>query len=274
MGRAMSRSSPAPSSSATPAPPRASRSDGAQARERLLLVALRLFAEGGFAKTSTRAIAQAAGVNIAAISYYFGDKAGLYAACFVEPMGGSASDLVAQFAADGLPLDSALRIFLGGYTQPLKHGAIVRQCMRLHLREMLEPTGQMQGEFERDVCVPHEALVQVLCRHLQLRRADDDVHRLALAIAGLAMQLFVMQEKIGLLRPGLLDTPQQIDTWTERLFAYAVALVGAEQARRAAEPSARPSDLSTVSPRAPAPAARRNPPPARTAAQRSQHKTK
>jgi len=274
----MSRSGPAPSSSPPlpPAAPRASRSDGAQARERLLLVALRLFAEGGFAKTSTRAIAQAAGANIAAISYYFGDKAGLYAACFVEPMGGNASDLVAQFAADGLPLETALRIFMNGYTQPLKRGEIVRQCMRLHLREMLEPTGQMQGEFERDVCVPHEAMVRVLCRHLQLRRPDDDVHRLALSIAGLAMQLFVMQEKIGILRPGLLDTAQQIDTWTERLFAYALALVGAEQARRAAGPPARPapSDLSMPSPHAPAPAARRNPPPARSAAQRSPHKTK
>src|SRR4051812_24113332 len=64
---------------------RKSRSDGVQSRERLLLSAMRLFAEQGFARTSTREIALAAGTNIASISYYFGDKAGLYRAAFTEP---------------------------------------------------------------------------------------------------------------------------------------------------------------------------------------------
>jgi AcrR family transcriptional regulator len=58
------------------------RSDGEQSRERLLQAAMRLFGEQGFSKTSTREIAQAANANVAAISYYFGDKAGLYQACF------------------------------------------------------------------------------------------------------------------------------------------------------------------------------------------------
>ena len=54
------------------------RADGAEAPAQLLLSALKLFAEKGFAKTSTREMAQAAGANLAAISDYFGDKAGLY----------------------------------------------------------------------------------------------------------------------------------------------------------------------------------------------------
>src|SRR5688500_8221065 len=75
---------PSPSRS-SPAVPRGAA--GEQARERLLLSALRLFADQGFAKTSTREIAEAAGANVAAIRYYFGDKAGLYRAAFTEPMG-------------------------------------------------------------------------------------------------------------------------------------------------------------------------------------------
>ena len=51
---------------------------GAQpARERLMLAALKLFAQQGYAKTSVRAIAAEANANVAAISYYFGDKAAL-----------------------------------------------------------------------------------------------------------------------------------------------------------------------------------------------------
>lgn len=226
---------------APPPPPRGPRSDGVEARSRILYTALRLFAEGGFAKTSTREIAKAAGVNIAAISYYFGDKAGLYAATFNEPMGGSAGDLVKLFEDPDLPMHEALRLCMNAYVEPLKRGEIVRQCMRLHMREMVEPTSQWAEELERDVRGPHEALVQVLCRHLGVKKADDDVHRLALAVSGLAMQLFVMQDIVDTLRPSLLESAQRIDTWAERLHLYALAMIEADAARRAG--AARPASL-------------------------------
>jgi AcrR family transcriptional regulator len=212
--------------------PRAKRIDGIEARSRLLHAALALFAAKGFAKTSTREIAQAAGANIAAISYYFGDKAGLYAATFTEPMGGNMPDLIALYDAPGLPLAEALRIFMTGYLEPLKHGDIVRQCMRLHLRELLEPTGQWATEVEHDVKAPHQALVRVLSRHLQLARPDDDVQRLAFAISGLATQLFVMRDMVEALQPQLLGAPHQIDAWADQLVGYALALVSWEAQRR------------------------------------------
>lgn len=221
-----------------PNAPRATRADGIEARERLLQTALRLFAEKGFAKTSTREIAQAAGVNIAAISYYFGDKAGLYAATFVEPMGSNAGALIALFDVPALPVEASLQAFMAAYAEPLKLGEVVRHCMRLHMRELVEPTQQLQTEIERDIRGPHEALVRVLCRHLQLPEADDDVHRLALGIAGLAMQLYVMRDIIDVLRPSLMASDTDIDTWAERLLGYALAMVAAEAARRSGRQAA------------------------------------
>jgi AcrR family transcriptional regulator len=50
------------------------------AKEKLLAAALPLFPQYGYAGVSIRAIAEAAGVNSAAISYYFGGKEGLYGA--------------------------------------------------------------------------------------------------------------------------------------------------------------------------------------------------
>ncbi|PZQ66715.1 MAG: DUF1956 domain-containing protein [Variovorax paradoxus] len=230
---------------------RASRSDGAEARSRLLHAALALFAEKGFAKTSTREIAAAAGTNIASISYYFGDKAGLYAATFTEPMGGAMPDLIAMYEAPELPIAQALRIFMAGYVEPLKHGDIVRQCMRLHLRELLEPTGQWATELDRDVKAPHEALIRVLCRHLQLAGPDDDVQRLAFAISGLATQLFVMRDVVEQMQPQLLEGDARIDTWADRLSAYALALVADEARRRQTSTTraARPTRSRRAAPR-------------------------
>ena len=59
---------------------------GLDTRARLLDVALRLFAEKGYAQTSTREICVAAGVNAASIHYYFSDKAGLYRAVYLAPI--------------------------------------------------------------------------------------------------------------------------------------------------------------------------------------------
>jgi len=50
------------------------------ARVKILKEAARLFAQGGFAATSTREIAKATGLNVSLISYYFGGKEGLYRA--------------------------------------------------------------------------------------------------------------------------------------------------------------------------------------------------
>jgi AcrR family transcriptional regulator len=237
----------------TPMPRRAPRSDGAEARHRLLHTALRLFAQKGFAKTSTREIAREAEVNISAISYYFNDKNGLYGACFSEPMGGDSDDLVAICSTPGLTLEAALRTCFSSVIEPLKQGEIVRQCIQLHMREMLEPTSQWAEELERDIKGPHRAIADLLCRHLKVDRADDDIHRLTFAITGLSMQLYVNQDFIEAVRPSLLRTPRAIDAWADRLTGYAMALVQAEAARRHAA-----ADAGTSAP-APARAARKKP---------------
>lgn len=53
---------------------------GEETRQRILRAALRVFATEGYDGASTRALAQAAGVNLPAIQYYFGSKEGLYRA--------------------------------------------------------------------------------------------------------------------------------------------------------------------------------------------------
>lgn len=55
-----------------------------QVRDRILDVAERMFASQSFAAVSVRHITAEAGVNLAAINYYFGSKAGLLKAVFLR----------------------------------------------------------------------------------------------------------------------------------------------------------------------------------------------
>lgn len=57
-------------------------SRGDQTREALLSAAMEIFGRDGFHAASTRAIAEAAGVNQALIAYHFDGKEGLYLAVF------------------------------------------------------------------------------------------------------------------------------------------------------------------------------------------------
>ena len=207
------------------------RADGTEARAQLLHTALRLFSDKGFAKTSTREIASLARVNIASIRYYFGDKAGLYRAVFTEPMG-SASDDIALYDQLGWTLRQSLQGFFASFLAPLKQGELVKLCTRLHLREMLEPTGLWAAEINNGIKPAHAALVRVLSRHLGVAAPDDGIHQLAFSITGTALQIFVGRDIIELIRPQLVATPEAVDRWTDTLVDYALAMVKVEASRR------------------------------------------
>lgn len=211
---------------------RKSRSDGVQSRERLLMAAMRLFAEQGFSKTSTREIALAAGTNIASISYYFGDKAGLYRAAFTEPSPHPPDNF--NFTDPARTLREALAEFYIHLLGPLKQGDMARLSMRLWFREMLEPTGLWNEEIERDIRPSLTAMVQLFARHMGLKEPDDDLYRLAFGIVGLAIQIMLTRDVIDKITPQLLATEAAVDIWLTRLVDYAEALVHAEQSRRTA----------------------------------------
>lgn len=212
---------------------KAQRSDGIEARNRLLNCALQLFSEKGFAKTSTREIAQAADANIAAISYYFGDKAGLYRAVFTEPLGNPRDD-IPLYDQPHFSLRESLDGFYASFLEPMKQSELVQHCMRLHFREMLVPTGLWQQELEQGIKPAHLALVGILVRHLELPRVDDDVHRLAFAITALALQMYVGRDVVDAIAPQLVSLPTAIDATAHRLADFAQAMVAAERQRRQA----------------------------------------
>ena len=212
-------------------PHRPVRQDGEQSRDRLLRAGLALFAQHGFAKTSTREIAESAQTNVAAISYYFGDKAGLYRAVFFESQG-SPEDGMARYAGSELTLEQALRGLYDSFLEPLKQGDVARQCIKLHAREMIEPTGLWQEEIATGIRPMHDALVAVLCRHFGVTQADDDLHRLAVCIAALGVHMHVGRDVTDVIAPSLNDQPESLDLWMERLVMYAQAMVAAESNRR------------------------------------------
>lgn len=206
--------------------------EGEDARQRLVQAGLRLFAARGYANTTTRELADAAGVNVASISYYFGDKAGLYRAAFFEPMGAPEPE-IARFDDPALDAEAVLRGFYALFLEPLRDPATAALNTRLHFREMLEPTGLWQEVMDRLFGPLHAALVSQLCRLLGLGAPDEDLHRLAAALVGQGVHLHVGRDCTEALLPGLYAGDDAIDRWADSLVRGALAMIEAERQRRA-----------------------------------------
>ncbi|GGG41892.1 TetR family transcriptional regulator [Caldovatus sediminis] len=114
-------------------------------RDRILAVAQTLFAEQGYAATSTRAIAQGAGVNLAQVHYYFGSKRELYIAAYrrgaepvTEARRRALEEAKARWPEGDIPLEVLVRAFV---TPFMLNGRTPegRATMGMHARLHTEP---------------------------------------------------------------------------------------------------------------------------------------
>jgi TetR/AcrR family transcriptional regulator, regulator of cefoperazone and chloramphenicol sensitivity len=74
----------APAKKARPITARTSRLDGAATRSQILQTAGEIFAERGYAETTSKEICHRADANLASVNYHFGSKDGLYEAVLIE----------------------------------------------------------------------------------------------------------------------------------------------------------------------------------------------
>lgn len=120
------------------------------ARPKLIDAGVRLFGLHGFEATSTRSLAEAAGVNLAAIPYHFGGKEGLYRAvaqhivdsrnAVLGPYFERIRSLCADPAADRDTLVSALRAMVRALAADTLGTSQARDASQIMIQEQIAPT--------------------------------------------------------------------------------------------------------------------------------------
>lgn len=130
-------------------------SSGEVTRQKIMDAAEALIIENGFAATSLRAIANQAGVNLAATHYHFGSKQGLLAAVFHRRMGPVSEARLAgleqlEATADVLTIRAILEAFFAPFHDAM-HSGLIRVLPGLVARMYAEPPALtkpiMEGEF-------------------------------------------------------------------------------------------------------------------------------
>jgi len=196
-------------------------------RHRILSAAGPEFAENGYESATVRDICLAAGVNIAAVNYYFGDKKRLY----IESVKHAHQQRAAEVPlpeASGRPaterlhdfIDTTLQRMLGFSEQPWQG--------RLMLREVLQPTEACR-EMVEDYVRPHFAkLVAILDELCSGRLPQAELRRVAMSIIGQCFLYRAAGEVVEMLVPraeiDLLHTPKQL---ADHITRFSLAALGA-----------------------------------------------
>ena len=147
-------------------------------RRDLLDAATRIFAEQGYARGSVREIAAAAHANVAAISYHFGGKAGLYRDVLRRALQAFASPALDPAALAQATPEAAARIFIRAQFDALSAEGAARDYMRIFAWENVQRSDVLRELAETEPLPLVEAARAVL-RHF-LPHAEVDVTIIAL----------------------------------------------------------------------------------------------
>jgi AcrR family transcriptional regulator len=154
-------------------------------RERLLDVAIGLFAESGFKRVTVRQIAEKARANVAAVNYHFGDKQGLYEEIVDMVIASMKATNEAAFeAGQGRTPEEQLRSFIRVWLSQVMSSPRHLWIHRLMNRELEEPTAALDRVF-KDVIEPRNDYLEAIISALTgLPRNDPRAGRALASIFG------------------------------------------------------------------------------------------
>jgi len=146
------------------------------ARERIIEVATRLFADRGYAGTTTRAIAAEVGANVATVRYHVGSKFDLFRAVLerlyreeIEVLGERLQPLREQRVTDSREVIDAL---VGVANAMIDLMASRPERPRLYLRRWLDPVDEIRPLEIRMSLEEHQLLRELLERAKATRAVD------------------------------------------------------------------------------------------------------
>ena len=186
-------------------------------REHLLLTAGPIFAESGYRGTTVRRICEAAGVNIAAINYYFGDKERLYIEAVKHARGLIEQRWPLPAWPPEMSAEGRLESLIFTFVNRLLCQASSGWQMKLVMREMIEPT-RASEEMVQEAFRPFFRVLVSIIRELAPSSTPSTVlHRLGFSIIGQCVFYRVHERAVTL----MIDADERSAEFTaDRLAAH------------------------------------------------------
>jgi AcrR family transcriptional regulator len=209
-------------------------------RERLTEAAQEVFAERGFAAASVREICGRAGVNVAAINYYFGDKERLYIEAVKAAHRCTSDEPPMPAWPEGTPAWDRLRDFIRVMVVRMVRESRPH-ATHLIMREMAQPTAACL-EVVRDYIRPSADVLRGILAELLPDLTHDESYLFGFSIMG---QVLIYQQSRPIVRmlmgEGEFDA-LSVDRIADHIFAFTRGGIEARRRVRSAPPTTGPDE--------------------------------
>ncbi len=193
---------------------------------RLIESAGEAFAEKGYDAVGIREICQQAGANVAAVSYHFGDKRGLYVACLRHAQTCRVDELTPpRWPADISPADK-LRAFVRGMLESKLASERPRWHLELILREMVRPTDACREIVEDYIRPMADTLADILRELLPGWSRNQHSWLIGFSIVAQVLFFYIHQPVVRLLMGQEGFDSLTVDLLTDHITRYSLAAIG------------------------------------------------
>jgi AcrR family transcriptional regulator len=202
-----------------------------ETREKLLQAAIQVFSESGYEGSTVRMICRRADVNIALVSYHFGDKLALYRAVIRYVTDADAKlELINRAVDEGASPAETLRKLVHSLL-----GRLIAQKQqpglhfRLMLSELTNPTTVVTDEIESTIRPLYDHIRAAVGKVLQLPPDHVKTRLCAHSIIGQIAHYVHARPILSRLWPEMQLTPEQIEMVADHIANFSLAYLGSTE---------------------------------------------
>lgn len=198
---------------------------GRSTRARLLETAGKIFAEKGFDRATGKEICLRAGVNVAAINYYFGSLDGLYAAVLEEAQARLVTyDAIAAAVEGKSGAKAKLRAVIDLAVRRLTAPPASSWMFRVLAREITAPSETFVAMRQKDILPRARLMRSIVSELLRLPPEHPAVARASFSIiAPFAMLSIADRTMLARALPSLALDAKGAEALAEHLYCFAMA---------------------------------------------------
>lgn len=213
-------------------------------REKLIDVAGRIFAERGYRAATIREISIAAGVNIAAVNYHFGDKLGLYTDAIQTSLRAAELEALKSALDQPAPPETILRNFIRVRLQSVCRQDRPDWYFRILAHELADPTPALRQIINKIGRPIFQRTLELIGSMIGLPADDDKTRLCAVSVMGQILVYKFAKPLLAGVWPELKMTAEQIDRIADHIADFSLAYIRefrSSTAIPAAKSSARPA---------------------------------
>jgi AcrR family transcriptional regulator len=199
--------------------------DSDPTRKKLLVVARRIFADRGYQAATIREISIAAGANVAAVNYHFGDKLGLYTEVVQQSMQTAKHEAVQSALDRSAPPEEILRDVIRTRVRNICRGDRPNWHLRILAHELAQPTPALRQRIDKVGRPLANRLLELIGKMMGLPADDEKTRLCAVSIMG---QMIVYEFADPLLKsvwPELKLTPDQVERIADHIADFSLSYI-------------------------------------------------